>query len=257
MVDVSTSTQFVFRQMLGNVQSGVWQTGEQIPSERSLIEEFGVSRIAIREALSMLKGLGVVDVGHGRRTRVKSVDAATLSQLLPLMLIGGGQQTFDQVFEVRLALESQTATLAARRRTPEQLKRLEELRDEFRSAMNDGGDRSAQVVDLEFHLQIAQASGNPLFPTLLDALAGFVSFAQKESCRNDPIRGQRAVLAHETIVDAIRDQDADRARVEMESHLRYSMTRRIESDAEAKTPSAEALHSEKKADSLSSDRSNS
>ena len=71
--------------------------------------------IAIREALSMLRGLGVVEVNHGRRTRVKSVDAGTLSHLLPLMLIGGGQQTFDQVFEVRLALESQTAALAARR----------------------------------------------------------------------------------------------------------------------------------------------
>lgn len=228
MVDTSTSTQAIFKRMLGNVQSGVWEAGTRIPSERSLIEEFGVSRIAIREALSMLRGLGVVDVCHGRRTRVKAIDAATLSHLLPLMLIGGGQQTFDQVFEVRLALESQTATLAARRRTLEQLKRLDALLEEFREAMNDGGDKDAQVVDLEFHLEIARASANPLFPTLLEALAGFVSFAQKESCRSDPARGQRAVMAHESIVDAIRAEDADRARVEMESHLRYSMTRRIE-----------------------------
>ncbi|PHQ37001.1 FadR/GntR family transcriptional regulator [Rhodopirellula bahusiensis] len=229
MVDAPTSTQFVFQRMLGNVQSGVWETGAQIPSERSLIEEFGVSRIAIREALSMLRGLGVVEISHGRRTRVKSVDAGTLSDLLPLMLIGG-QQTFDQVFEVRLALESQTATLAARRRTPEQLSRLDELLAQFRKAMSNGGDKAAQVVDLEFHLEIARASANPLFPTLLEALAGFVSFAQKESCRNDAVRGERAVLAHESIVDAIRDRDADRARVEMESHLRYSMTRKIEAE---------------------------
>lgn len=213
--------------MLGNVQSGVWETGAQIPSERSLIEEFGVSRIAIREALSMLRGLGVVEISHGRRTRVKSVDAGTLNHLLPLMLMGG-QQTFDQVFEVRLALESQSATLAARRRTPEQLSRLDELLTQFRQAMNNSGDRAAQVVDLEFHLEIARASANPLFPALLEAFAGFVSFAQKESCRNDAARGERAILAHESIVDAIRDRDADRARVEMESHLRYSMTRRIE-----------------------------
>ena len=94
--------------------------------------------------------------------------------------------------------------------------------------MQEGGDKAAQVVDLEFHLEIARASANPLFPTLLEALAGFVSFAQKESCRNDPVRGQRAVLSHESLVDAIRDADAERARVEMESHLRYSMTRKID-----------------------------
>ncbi len=92
MVDTSTSTQFVFQQMLDNLQSVVWETGVKIPSERSLIEEFGVSRMAIREAASMLRGLGVVD--HGRRTRVKLVDAGTLSHLLPLMLIRFGDIIF-------------------------------------------------------------------------------------------------------------------------------------------------------------------
>lgn len=239
MADTSTSTQFVFQQMLGNVRTGLWEAGTKIPSERALIEDFGVSRIAIREALSMLRGLGVVDIGHGRRTRVKPVDSGTLSQLLPLMMIGGGQQTFDQVFEVRLALECQTATLAARRRTPEQLSRLDELVSDFRDAMNTGGDKAAQAVDLEFHLEIAHASANPLFPTLLEALAGFVSFAQKESCRNDPVRGQRAILAHESIIDAIRDGDSDRASVEMESHLRYSMTRKIDGGS---VPASSSIH---------------
>lgn len=227
MVEACTSTQAVFQQMLSNVQTGVWETGAKIPSERKLIEEFGVSRIAIRESLAMLRGLGVLEINHGQRTRVKSVDAVTLGHLLPLMLSNGGQQTFDQVFEVRLAIESQTASLAAHRRSPEQLSQLGTLLDQFRLSMDSGGDAEAQDVDLAFHLQIARAAGNPLFPTLLEALAGFVAFAQKESCRNDSVRSQRAVMAHESILEAIQDRDADRARVEMEAHLRYSMTRRL------------------------------
>ncbi|QDV43848.1 HTH-type transcriptional regulator LutR [Stieleria neptunia] len=223
----ATSTETVFQQMLQNVQSGDWESGSEIPSERSLIDEFGVSRIAIREALSMLRGLGVVDISHGRRTRVKPIGSETLGNLLPLMLLCGGQRTFDQVFEVRLAIESQTASLAARRRTDEHLVKLDILLQRFRDAMT-SAESDAQPVDLEFHLEIARAADNPLFPVLLEALAGFVAFAQKESCRNDLNRRQRAILAHESIVEAIRDQDTDRARVEMESHLRYSMTRKIE-----------------------------
>ncbi|QDV22935.1 FadR/GntR family transcriptional regulator [Aureliella helgolandensis] len=230
MVSSTTSTETVFHHMLQNVRSGVWETGSTIPSERALIDEFGVSRIAIREALSMLRGLGVVDIGHGRRTRVKSIDSETLGYLLPLMLSSGGQRTFDQVFEVRLAIESQTVALAARRRTDAHLGKLEILLQRFRQAMT-SADAEAQQIDLEFHLEIARAADNPLFPVLLEALAGFVAFAQKESCRNDSDRSQRAILAHESIVEAIRDSDTDRARVEMESHLRYSMTRKIQPNA--------------------------
>ena len=104
----------VFLQMLDNIHAGQWPVGATIPSERDLIEEFGVSRIAIREAMSMLRGLGVVDVSHGKRTRVRTVDLQVLDQLLPVMLACCGQKTFSQIFEVRLALtESRSAYLAA------------------------------------------------------------------------------------------------------------------------------------------------
>ena len=223
----TSSTEQIFERMLRNVQTGVWVSGAQIPSERSLIEEFGVSRIAIREALSMLRGLGVLDISHGRRTYVRNVNAETFGHLLPLMLASGGQRTFDQVFEMRLAIESQTASLAARRRTSEQVERLRSLVGQFRAEMT-SADANAQNTDLEFHLEIARACDNSLFPILLDALAGFLTFAQQESCRDDPVRRQRAILAHESIFDAIESRDADRSRVEMEAHLRYSMTRRID-----------------------------
>lgn len=227
MVQPSSSTQVVFQQMLDNVQSGVWETGQFIPSERSLIEQFGVSRIAIREALSMLRGLGILDISHGRRTKVKAIDSSTFGHLLPLILANERQRSFQQVFEMRLAIEPHAAAKAATQRTDSQLIRLGQLIDDFRNALAAGSDLDAPKFDLEFHLEIARASANPLFPVLLEALGGFVSFTQQESCRDDPVRSQRAVFAHESILDAIRSSDPDRARVEMETHLRYSMSRRI------------------------------
>ena len=221
-----TATESLFQKMLENVCRGEWQAGSSIPSERSLITEFGVSRIAVREALSMLRGLGVLDVGHGRRSVVRQVDSQTLAQLFPLMLASGGQKTFNQVFDVRIAIESRTAYLAAQHRTAEQSEQLIEVACRFRNQMLAGDPRSHEA-DLEFHLSVARMTQNPLFSTLVEALLGFVSYVQQESCKNDPARSQRAIAAHEAIAEAIAEQDAERAQVEMEAHLRYSATRKL------------------------------
>lgn len=223
-----TTTQGVFREMLQYVHNGEWEVGMSIPSERTLIRDFGVSRIAIREALSMLRGLGVLDIGHGRRTQVRKVDAETFAQFMPLLLASGGQRSFDQIFEIRLAIESAAASLAAKRRTSDQVHKLGELVKRFRKErLSDSG--KALAADMDFHMAIAEMTGNPLFPVILEALGSFVAYAQRESCRNDRVRRQRAVAAHESIMEAIADGDSDRARVEMEAHLRYSSARNIES----------------------------
>lgn len=225
----SSTTETVYKKMLNSIRVGEWQVGSSIPSERSLIDRYGVSRIAIREAVSMLRGLGVVDVSHGRRTRVRKIDAEIFGQLLPVMLSSGGQRTLEQIFEVRLTIEARAAFLAAISRTDDELKKLRLLQDRFRKQSRSTGRSLALKSDLRFHLQIAEATQNPLFPIMLEAISHFVVFGQAESCKDDPVRRQRAIAAHDSIVEAIADQDAERARVEMEAHLRYSATRVIDS----------------------------
>ena len=223
---VATTTERVFRDMLRNVQAGKWVAGEVIPSERSLICEFGVSRIAVREALSMMRGLGVLDVGHGRRTVVRNVDSETFAQLLPLMLASSGQESFDRIFEVRVALETASTYLAATRRTEEQVEELWELVEEYQRKV-ESSPEEAVALDHEFHMAVARAADNPIFPVLLDAISAYVFYVQRESCRNESFRLQRAVDAHQAIVEAIADKDAQRARVAMEAHLRYSAAHRV------------------------------
>ena len=229
MTQPRTSTaEWLNAQMLDRIQSGQWAVGDSIPSERALMEEFGVSRIPIRESLSTLRALGVLDIGHGRCAVVKRIDISALGRLFPLIISMEGQQSFHQIFEVRLALESQTAYLAAHRRSEQDLDRLAELHDRFcRQVAAD--ERDSLDTDLEFHVQIASAAKNPLFPVLLQALAEYVKFVQRESCLGDSIRVQRAIQSHESILESIRWQDAERARVEMEAHLRYSSSRILQS----------------------------
>lgn len=224
----NTTTQGVYLQMLENIQRGAWPVGSSIPSERELIDQFGVSRIAIREAVSMLRGIGIVDVSHGRRTRVRQIDAQVLDQLLPMMLATGGQQTFQQIFDVRLALESQAAFIAATTRTDQQMKRIEMLAARFERQSRSLTSAASLKTDFEFHFEIAKATNNPLFSILLEALMRFVVFGQLESCKNDPQRRQKAVEAHAAIAAALAAKDPDRARAEMEAHLRYSASRVID-----------------------------
>jgi GntR family transcriptional repressor for pyruvate dehydrogenase complex len=222
----TSTTEWLYRQMLERIQSGEWSVGCSIPSERTLMEEFGVSRVPLRESLSMLRALGVLDIGHGRCAVVRRIDAGVLGNFFPLMLSMEGQQSFQQIFEVRLALEFRTAYLAALRRTEGDLRRIESLHEQFKQQV-DQGLPEAIDTDLEFHVEIAAAAKNPLFPLLLRSLAGFVKYVARESCRGDLVRLRRAVQAHQAITEAIRWKDAERARVEMEAHLHYSANRII------------------------------
>lgn len=212
--------------LLERVRSGQWPAGMEIPSERALIRELGVSRIPLREALSGLRTLGVLETRAGSGTRVKKVDAETVARLMPLLVTLDGRRTFAQVFEMRVAIEGQTAALAAERHTPEDARVLRELAAKFRSDLEQGLETAIET-DLAFHVRIAEATGNPLFGVLMRTLAELVRHVQVASCKDDPERRRRAVMSHEAIAEAILARDPARARVEMEAHLRYSASRML------------------------------
>lgn len=225
-VDRSSCADDVFRWILDRVGTGQWGPGALVPSERQLCEQLGVSRVPVREALSMLKGLGIVEINQGRRSYVRQMDTGMLQQLFPLVFRLEGQESFLQIFDLRLAVESRTAFLAAERRTEADLLALADLTREFGRHHEEESPRFGEL-DLAFHVGIAEATGNAFFPLLLRTFSGFVIYSQSEGCRNSLERRRRAVQAHESILDAVADGDAPRAQVEMESHLRYSASRKL------------------------------
>ncbi len=212
------TTARLFDEMLRLIESGTWGVSEAIPSERTLMKDFQVSRIAVREALSMLKALGVLNISHGKSTTVCKMSSETLAKLFPLMLSMEGEQSLMHVFEVRLGLELQTARLAARKRTTEDLNRLTALVKRFDSYDTDTPE--SIEADHQFHVQIAKATGNPLFWVLLNILGSYVKFAQRESGKHDPEQHHRASQAHHAILQAITERDPEKSQQEMEKHLR-------------------------------------
>ncbi len=216
-----TTTSRLFDLMLKKIESGEWSVGNPIPSERTLMEEFGVSRIALREAMSMLRAMGVLEISHGRSTTIRRINAEVIGRLFPLMMSTEGERTLTDILEVRIGLEAQTAYLAAKRRDDSDIARIEQLANRFEIEFTQDTPESIETDQL-FHVAIAKASRNTLFNMLLSALAGFVKYAQRESGKASPEHRAQAIQAHKKILNAIKEQNAVLARDEMISHLKAS-----------------------------------
>ncbi len=207
--------------ILGKIACGEWSVGYTIPSEQDLIEQFGISRMAVRECILKLRALGILKGSRGRRTQVAKIDTRTLGRLFPLILATEGQQAFEHFFLVRLVLESSSAYRAAQFRTEEESARLIETAEQI-AAVPAGETDTLAELDRTLHIQIAEAAQNSLYPILIEALWGFLH--QLPPIVHDICvqRQEEDNFRHRAIVEAIKFKNPDRARVEMESHLQAS-----------------------------------
>jgi GntR family transcriptional repressor for pyruvate dehydrogenase complex len=196
--------------------------GDRLPSERELVEMMGASRLPLREALSVLKGLGIIQARHGKGIFVRQLDpAAVFGMLSPLLKVQAGIQ-LQHLFEVRLLLESGIAALAAEHRTDASLQVLESELDAMRASLRKRSDYVAH--DKAFHRELARATSNPVFCVFTASLTDLV--AELHERYRDNVEFRRAALdEHERILDAIRRRDADGARAAIRQHLANALQR--------------------------------
>lgn len=202
--------------------------GDKLPTESAIMQVYGVSRTVVREALSKLQAAGLVETHHGVGTFVLQ---PSQSRTAGMFRLEGSDiaTTVDvlAVLELRISLETETAGLAALRRTDEQLKGLREALDEFEANVAAGGD--TVKPDLRFHLLIAQATGNPYFADIMGHLgASLIPRTRVRAIRNHDRRGEYLVHVnreHEEIFAAIARRDPDSARAAMRIHLTNSRER--------------------------------
>lgn len=203
----------VFEQILTDVLSGEMQPGESLPSERRLAEVLGVSRPAVREALKRVAAAGLVEVRQGDATTVRDFRRHAGLDLLPRLLVRGGEldtSVVRSILEARLHNGPKVAELAARRRPPELVERLEaSIRDLESDADPVGQQRHAlafwdHVVDgadsIVFRLMFntLRAAYEPALPALAAMMAAEVG--RSESYRDlaraigagDPVAAQAA-----------------------------------------------------------------
>jgi GntR family transcriptional repressor for pyruvate dehydrogenase complex len=215
-------------QALGDrVRDGRLLAGTKLPPEGAIMEEFGVSRTVVREAISRLQAAGMVETRHGIGTFVLGHGDGSSFRIAPAQL-----STLNDVIgvlELRIAVETESAALAAIRRTPENLLSLRSALDAFMGAIAEG--RDAVGPDYQFHLEIARATQNAHYAGLMATLGGsMIPRARLEKA--EPLTAerieylQRVNVEHESILAAIERQDAEAARAAMRTHLANSKERR-------------------------------
>ena len=221
-LDQSTLSAKVARHLMERITREQLRPGDQVPSEVQIGRELAVSRGCVREAYRSLGALGIIEIGSGRRPRLRAMDSTVVTQVFGYAL-NTAQVSVQQVMETRRAIEMQSAQLAASRATDAQLQRLRELVGEMRAALGDHGRRIA--ADMALHKMLAEASHNPLNALLLDALRDpleqslFVDLGQRRS----EAELVRIVDAHETIVERVCARDAVGAGAAMSVHFDMSV----------------------------------
>jgi GntR family transcriptional repressor for pyruvate dehydrogenase complex len=211
----------------GRIRDGSLASGEKLPTEAAIMEEFGVSRTVVREAISRLQAAGLVATRHGVGTFVVGLGDASTFRIGPEEL--GTLQDVIAVLELRIGVETESAALAAMRRTPENIVALRGALAAFTAALEEG--RDAVGPDFQFHLEIARATQNHHFVELMGALGGMMIPRARLAKAEAPTAEQQTYLRrvhaeHESIVEAISRQDPEAARAAMRTHLANSRERR-------------------------------
>ncbi len=229
------------------IRDGRLTPGDKLPTEAEFMAEFGVSRTVVREAISKLQASGLVSTRHGIGTFVVGLGDAAPFKLAPEQF--ATLRDVIAVLELRIGIETEAASLAAQRRNADNLRQMRSALDAVAAAVEDG--RDAVGPDFQFHLEIARATQNAHFAELVASLGtmiiprarlgGAAGTSPPERAKGESRRAQpegpatsdaqrlylrRVNAEHESIFDAIRNQDSDAARAAMRTHLANSRERR-------------------------------
>ena len=213
----------VVDQLLSALGEGRLVPGSELPAESELARSFGVSKTVVREALGRLAVMGVVHIQQGRPTAVCMPSAAPLTALLDLTL-RLRPDGVCQAVELRRALETEIAGLAAENATPLDIEELRMLIERMREHA-EGLDTWVEA-DYAFHRKLAEISGNELMRFLMQAIEKPARSVMRRLTERHEMRDAQASLArHGAIVEAIAAHDPMAARAAM--HLHFDASRRI------------------------------
>jgi GntR family transcriptional regulator, transcriptional repressor for pyruvate dehydrogenase complex len=224
-VDRLRYSEQVGRQIQALIEREHLLPGDQLPSERQLCVSFGVSRTVIREAVKGLAQIGLVTVEIGRGTFVAQPNARQVSESLALWA-RVGDHPFENLIEVRRALEIEIAGLAAERAQPADLERLREALDKMECSL---ADLDVYIqADNQFHQALAQATQNDLFLILQNSIVDLLQGSRVQIFHTPgaPGRGQ---AHHHAIYHAVECHNAASARDQMRLHLQQIKTELIPS----------------------------
>lgn len=201
----------VIEQLRAQITTGEWPVGSRIPTEPELVEQLGVARNTVREAVRALAHNGLLDIRQGSGTYV-----AATSELAGVMQRRFAGAEPRQVAELRSVLEAAAARLAALRRTERDLKQLDRLLDHRERAWESGDAEDFVGADATLHLAVVGAAHNDVMTRMYADLGEVLRDFLRADVGEELSPGGR--VDHARLVDAIRRGDGERAAAEAAAH---------------------------------------
>ena len=209
-------------QLIMYIQQEQIEPGAKLPSEYKLAEKFGVGRSTIREAAKSLVSKGILEVKRGAGTFIKSTEMV-VNDPLGLSQFEDKYRLAMELFDVRILLEPEVASVACKNATEEDKERIKNLCDEVERLYMEGKNHIKK--DMEFHEAIAKCSGNQvvevLIPVILTAVTTFANLTNRELQKE-------TIETHREITDAIMRGDSMGAKCAMIMHLTYNRQKLLE-----------------------------
>jgi len=203
------------------ILDGKLKPGDKLPSDKELCQHYSVGRSTIREALSALKIMGLIESRQGEGSTICKVDPedVKMPDFSGFLL---SDQSILELMEARKLLEISNAEVAASRRTDEDLMKFQQILNRMQVHLLN--EEESKKEDMLFHHTIAEATHNTIMVKLLETISEQMDKAMREIRRAgflNPASAQRLLAEHTAIYQAIKDQDAEKAQQSMKSHLEY------------------------------------
>lgn len=207
----------VVSRILELVQDGYLHSGDRLPPERELIAIFGIGRPNLRESLRALQTLGLIEIRHGGGAYVTSLDARRL--LAPLnFLLSLTPAVLEDSSEMRRLIEVAAVEKAALRMTKADLEDFEAMMQAHAAVQGDYV--GFLILDSRFHSKLYELSGNVVLEQIAMALYN-IGLEHRRTLMSQPGEIAKSTADHRAIVDALKADDVDRAKMAMDVHLKH------------------------------------
>ncbi len=212
----------VFARLKAMITSGELQPGDEMPSERELMERFGVGRPAIREAMQALAGMGLVVISHGERAKVLELTAQSIFRQMDMtakIMLAKSSDTLEHLKSARIFFERGMAREAALKGDTNDIASLRDILEQQRASL---GDAEAFIAaDMAFHTRIARISRNPIYIAVSEAMLAWLKEYHTEMLIWTG-KEKFTLAEHEEIITCLEARDPDAAEQAVLKHLERS-----------------------------------
>ncbi|ABY42464.1 GntR family transcriptional regulator [Bacillus mycoides] len=202
------------------IKNGTLKPGDKLLPVHQLAEQFQVGRSAVREALSALRAMGLIEMKQGEGTYVRNFDPSSLTKSLNNKLLMKKEDILN-LLEVRKVLEVGAVRAAAAKRTEANLQNMKQWLDEMAKSIGD--EKAGEKADFHFHMGIAESSHNNILLELMNHVSEMIAETIGESRRiilyGEQTTSERLLEEHQSIYDAVLKQDVELAQQAMLDHL--------------------------------------